>query len=91
LYLYIESERETNGIQDEEEREMAKVNFSVENRIGFIEIDNPPVNALDQEVLNELSVLLDNISSEIDVIIMKQSCSVKYAKHKIKMKVSQLS
>ncbi len=52
------------------ERRMSKVNFSVENQIGFIEINNPPVNALDQELLNELSVLLDNISNEIDVLII---------------------
>ncbi|WLR50272.1 enoyl-CoA hydratase-related protein [Bacillus tianshenii] len=49
---------------------MAKVNYSTENKIGFIEIDSPPVNALDAEVLEELSNILDGISNEIDVLVV---------------------
>ncbi|WP_458413756.1 enoyl-CoA hydratase/isomerase family protein [Schinkia sp. CFF1] len=49
---------------------MSKVNYSVENKIGFISIDSPPVNALDKEVLQYLSTVLDDINQDVDVVII---------------------
>ena len=34
---------------------LTKVHYETEGRIGVITVDSPPVNALDKELLNELS------------------------------------
>ncbi|HHW38631.1 MAG TPA: enoyl-CoA hydratase [Bacillales bacterium] len=49
---------------------MSKVKYSVENKIGFISIDSPPVNALDREVLEDLSAVLDEVNHDVDVVII---------------------
>ncbi|KEF36337.1 short chain enoyl-CoA hydratase [Schinkia azotoformans MEV2011] len=50
---------------------MNKVHLLIEDQIAFITIDVPPVNALNEEVLHQLSKALDDISnSEIDVVII---------------------
>ncbi len=49
---------------------MLKVHFVTENRIAYLTIDAPPVNALDAEVLSQLSRALDGINREIDVVII---------------------
>ncbi|MEC1720617.1 enoyl-CoA hydratase/isomerase family protein [Schinkia azotoformans] len=50
---------------------MSKIHLRTEDRIAFITIDAPPVNALNEEVLHQLSITLDDIiNSEIDVVII---------------------
>lgn len=49
---------------------MAKVKFETEGRIGIITIDSPPVNALDKELLTELSDVVDAIADEVGVVIV---------------------
>lgn len=50
---------------------MPKIHLQTEDRIAIITIDAPPVNALNEEVLHQLSIALDDISnSEIDVVII---------------------
>ncbi|WP_458412108.1 enoyl-CoA hydratase/isomerase family protein [Schinkia sp. CFF1] len=49
---------------------MTKIHFETKNRIAILTIDAPPVNALDEEVLLQLSSALDGINSEIDVVII---------------------
>ncbi len=49
---------------------MGKIAYTVEQEIGLIEINSPPVNALDQQVLKELSATLDDISDEVGVVIL---------------------
>ena len=47
-----------------------KVRYSVEDRIGTIVIDNPPVNALSQEVLEAVNSILDTASSDDSKVIV---------------------
>lgn len=49
---------------------MGKVIFEKEGKIGIITIDAPPVNALDKEVLDELSAIIDGIDDDIGVVIV---------------------
>ncbi|MBO8171238.1 MAG: enoyl-CoA hydratase/isomerase family protein [Bacillaceae bacterium] len=49
---------------------MSKVTYIEEQGVGIIEVNSPPVNALDQQVLTELSGILDNVSNEAGVIII---------------------
>ncbi|MFA8438780.1 enoyl-CoA hydratase/isomerase family protein [Pueribacillus sp. YX66] len=49
---------------------MAKVSFSQEGKIGVITIDSPPVNALEKQVLDELDEIVENIPSNVDVVII---------------------
>ncbi|MDE5415674.1 enoyl-CoA hydratase/isomerase family protein [Alkalihalobacterium chitinilyticum] len=49
---------------------MAKVKYEVENQIGTITIDSPPVNALEKQVLEELSVIVNDIAEDVNVVII---------------------
>lgn len=49
---------------------MEKVKLSKEERLGIVTIDSPPVNALDQEVLEQLTETIDALDDELDVIII---------------------
>ncbi|OLO27653.1 enoyl-CoA hydratase [Alkalihalophilus pseudofirmus] len=49
---------------------MAKVKYEVENQIGLITIDSPPVNALETQVLEELAEIVNNISEDVNVVII---------------------
>lgn len=49
---------------------MAKVKYETEGRIGIITIDSPPVNALDKDLLTELSDTLDGIGDEVGAVIV---------------------
>ncbi|HEU5139685.1 MAG TPA: enoyl-CoA hydratase-related protein [Bacillales bacterium] len=50
---------------------MAKVTYETGGKVGVITIDSPPVNALDKEVLEELSNILDGIEEAIGAVIVK--------------------
>ncbi|WP_027416114.1 enoyl-CoA hydratase/isomerase family protein [Aneurinibacillus terranovensis] len=49
---------------------MSQVLWQADNGIGVITIDSPPVNALNQEVLSQLSDIVGNISDDIQVVII---------------------
>ncbi len=51
---------------------MAYVRYSIENRIATLVIENPPVNALSREVMEELDKALDELkdNDEVKVIIL---------------------
>ncbi|HET7615378.1 MAG TPA: enoyl-CoA hydratase-related protein [Bacillales bacterium] len=49
---------------------MSKVKFESEGRLGVITIDSPPVNALDKQLLGELSDVLDGIGDRVDAVIV---------------------
>ena len=51
---------------------MAYVRYSIENRIATLVIENPPVNALSREVMEELDEALDELkdNDEVKVIIL---------------------
>jgi len=47
-----------------------KVRYTVEDRVGTIVIDNPPVNALSQEVLEAVNSILDTASGDDSKVIV---------------------
>lgn len=51
---------------------MAYVRYSIENRIATLVIENPPVNALSREVMEELDKALDELkeNDEVKVVIL---------------------
>lgn len=49
---------------------MAYVSWNVENEIGILTIDRPPVNALNREVLAEISLLLEQVKDSCRVVIL---------------------
>lgn len=50
---------------------MKKVQLLIEDQIALITIDAPPVNALNEEVLRQLSIALDDINNrDINVVII---------------------
>lgn len=49
---------------------MTKVHYETDGQIGIVTIDSPPVNALDKELLNELSDTLDRIGDDIGAVIV---------------------
>lgn len=49
---------------------VAKVTYEVKGQIGVITVDSPPVNALDEQVMTELSDIVDGIGEEIGVVIV---------------------
>ncbi|WCK55572.1 enoyl-CoA hydratase-related protein [Aneurinibacillus sp. Ricciae_BoGa-3] len=49
---------------------MAQVTWQLENNIGIITIDSPPVNALNQEVLAQLSEIVDGITDDVKAVIV---------------------
>ncbi|HET7521883.1 MAG TPA: enoyl-CoA hydratase-related protein [Bacillales bacterium] len=49
---------------------MAKVKYETEGRIGIITVDSPPVNALDRQVITELSDIVDRIGDDVGVVIV---------------------
>ncbi len=49
---------------------MASVTLKVENKIGIITIDAPPVNALNKQVLDELEQRIEEVDSNIHVVIV---------------------
>lgn len=50
---------------------MSKAAYEQVHNIAVITIDSPPVNALNQEVLNQLQLIVEEISEEIHVVIIK--------------------
>lgn len=52
---------------------MGLVNWKVENEIGFLTIDRPPVNALNREVLAEMSLIVEQIKDSCRVVILSGS------------------
>lgn len=49
---------------------MANVYYEQKNRIGFITIDSPPVNALNRDVINGLEEAVRKISDDVCVVIV---------------------
>lgn len=49
---------------------MAKVYFEKEEKIGYLTLDSPPVNALEKQVLDELDQVLDEVPRDVDVVIV---------------------
>ncbi|GMT42305.1 MAG: enoyl-CoA hydratase [bacterium] len=47
-----------------------KVRYTVEDRIGVVVIDNPPVNALGEEVLDALDKILDTAAGDDSKVIL---------------------
>lgn len=52
---------------------MPKVNYETEGKLGIITIDSPPVNALDKELLTQLSDVIDGIEDHIGALIITGS------------------
>ena len=46
------------------------INWKVENEIGFLTVNRPPVNALNREVLAEMSLTLEQIQDSCRVVIL---------------------
>lgn len=49
---------------------MEKVTFIQEGKLGIVTIDSPPVNALEQQVLDELDQIVTNMPKDVDVVII---------------------
>lgn len=49
---------------------MPKVNYETDGNLGVITIDSPPVNALDKELLTELSDVVDGIKDNVGAVII---------------------
>ncbi|WP_276309881.1 enoyl-CoA hydratase/isomerase family protein [Pueribacillus theae] len=49
---------------------MEKVTFTQEGKLGIVTIDSPPVNALEQQVLDELDQIVTNMPKDVDVVIV---------------------
>lgn len=49
---------------------MSYINWKVENEIGFLTVNRPPVNALNREVLAEMSLTLEQIHDTCRVVIL---------------------
>src|SRR5699024_10189354 len=49
---------------------MSKVRYEVENNIGIITIDSPPVNVLDKEVIDQLESAIHKVDESVYVVIV---------------------
>lgn len=49
---------------------MSKVYYEVEEKIGMITIDSPPVNVLDKEVIDQLELAIEHVEDEVRVVIL---------------------
>lgn len=49
---------------------MAKVHYEVEDKIGMITIDSPPVNVLDKEVIDQLEAIIHKVDASVNVVIV---------------------
>src|SRR5699024_11892486 len=49
---------------------MSKVRYEVENNIGIITIDSPPVNVLDKEVIDQLESAVNKVDESVNVVIV---------------------
>ncbi|WP_246667076.1 3-hydroxyacyl-CoA dehydrogenase NAD-binding domain-containing protein [Agrobacterium sp. T29] len=54
---------------------MALVDFKVEDRIAVVTIDNPPVNALNQQVRKELLSVIEAIEADADIEAVALCCA----------------
>ncbi|WP_077214283.1 enoyl-CoA hydratase/isomerase family protein [Bacillus dakarensis] len=49
---------------------MSKVLYEQKNKVGFITIDSPPVNALNREVINGLEDAVSKVGKDVSVVIV---------------------
>lgn len=58
------------GIKPEGGNDMSKVLYEQKNKVGFITIDSPPVNALNREVINGLEDAVSKVGKDVSVVIV---------------------
>lgn len=49
---------------------MTKVHYEVEEKIGIITIDSPPVNVLDKDVIDQLETAITQVDDDVNVVIV---------------------
>ena len=51
---------------------MTKINLNINNKVGILEIDSPPVNALSLSLVDRLSKAVASLDDSVKILIIKE-------------------